>query len=220
MDSLYTLALGSTTAVLLWLALARIAGAAAGALIKLLAPLPDARRASWLLLLAFYPLLLAPLLASALFLAPLSALVVGAHCHAATGCAPHAPVVALTDDAVSWLGIAVGAVVLLLVCAALLGLRRRAALDATLAMLARPGTTKDWRVLDSAQPALRCVGLWRPTVVVSTALLEQSTQAELEQRLLDAQARCLRRDDLWALLARLATAAWPLRGRRRLLAAL
>ncbi|MEQ8659748.1 MAG: hypothetical protein RLW62_02925 [Gammaproteobacteria bacterium] len=220
MTAAVALALGTTTAVLLWLLLSRLAGLLAAPLVTLLAPLPALARARCLLLVALYPLLLAPLLAMAVFHAPASHLFVRAHCHVASGCVPHAPLLALPEAAAGWLGAGAVAVIAVLLCTAFGVVRRRAALATTLVRLARAGAVPGWRVLASAQPEVRCVGLLRPAVLVSSGLLERCGAAALEVHLLHAHARALRHDDLRALLARLAMAAWPPAGRRRVLAAL
>ncbi len=219
-DGIASLSAALLAAAALWFALSRVTAAVAGRLLPLLAAVAAPARARALLLIALYPALLAGIVAAVVFLVPLSGLLVERHCHAGLGCAAHAPRLAVPDAVAPWLG---GAV--LLVCAALLGaavvaLRRRAGIAATLSRLAREGAGGACRVLDSAAPRVACVGLLRQTVLISRGLLDVADAAETEVHLLHAHAHRLRYDNLRVLAGAFAMTAWPRAARSRLLEAL
>ena len=219
-ESIASLSAALIAAGVLWLALSWATAAAAARLLPLLSAVPAATRSWALLLLALYPALLAGIVAALVFLVPVSGLLVETHCHEGLGCTAHAPRLAVPGTLAPWLGGAVIVVFATLLGGAVTTVRRRAGIAATLSRLARAGAGGACRVLDSAVPRAACVGLLRQTVLISRGLLAVADAAETEVHLLHAHAHRLRYDNLRALAASFAMAAWPRTVRDRLLEAL
>jgi hypothetical protein len=194
---------------LCWLALAP---AAAGVYrltkpsLDLLHPGP---RSAILLAIAVFPLAVA-VLGAVLGFAPLiGGWVVDEHCHASTGCATHVP--AVHADAVYAASLLLTAILLasgLLWCIAR-RLRRSLLVASTLRFLAEPRGRQPYEVIASGESFAYCIGLLRPHVVLSTALIDRLSPLQLEVVLRHELAHAARRDNLRLWLAGLSLLPCP-----------
>ena len=204
-DELGTLAL----AVIAWIgfALATSFGCALAwpALRRPLLRVEPERRARWLLALAAAPTIV-PLLLLALCLAPGFMSLVGLredHCLRQAGhvhlCFAH-PRLPLTPP----LGALLAASFAALVASGARGARRLARWHRELAGLrltGGAGLAPGVRRIESERPFSVTLGLWRPEIVVSTALVESLSPGQLAIVLDHERAHARRRDSLWRLVA-------------------
>lgn len=182
-----------------------------GALLALLYPLLRTRitrlaagsRCHLLSALAALPLLFAVAATVLLHLPATRGLGVAAHCHEGIGCGAHAPVV--SGGALSLLlpllAVAMLAAGLLRI---LPPLRRQGRRARQLLALSQRDDSRDCAIIESDSVFALTVGLLRPQVVLSRALLEQLEPRQGAAVLLHEKAHARRRDSLRQWLAALA----------------
>ena len=199
-----------------WLLWSVLTASTVDRFVRVVQALSPARRSSWLLVFALYPLAVSAAITLVVCTPSLSAVVIDVHCHAGA-CGGHVP--ELREPLVTAEYITFGASLLLCVVAGVIGAAawRGAHLTRMLALLARPHGQRPYDVLESPAVLACCVGILRPSIVLSRGLVESVTPAQLNVVLLHEQAHRVRLDNLRLLAAALATWPWPAILRVRLL---
>ena len=201
-------------------AIATLAGASAYPCFRRLAThAPASVRGVALFLYGVLPLLVATLVVCLLNFSALYSLFLPAHCHGGS-CGPHAP------EFASSAAQSAAAVATMLVLPAVflwlpvLQLSRALSRSRLARHFGRPAAhSRDhgrYRVIDSREPMAWCDGLWRPTVYVSSGLIERLSATELAVVLAHENAHARRHDNLMRLSLDLATRLWPRRVRQAL----
>jgi Zn-dependent protease with chaperone function len=175
-------------------------------------------RAALLLALALLPLVVALLVAVLSFAPAVGGLIVDEHCHPATGCEAHVPVVHADAFYTAALAVAAAGAVLALLWAVARRLRSSLKVASSLRSLAEPDERQRFETIESREQFAYCVGLLRPKIVVSRGLLERLAPQQLDVVLRHEQAHVLRRDNLRLWLAGLALLPMPSRAKRHLFA--
>lgn len=173
----------------------------------LLARIDAEQRSTLLLALAVLPPTVAALVAVLGFVTTLGGALIDTHCHPDVGCVAHVPILHTTLTHAAWLA---GAV--LLATGSLIWsiggrLRRSVVLSGTLNSLAEPSDRTPFKVVESAQRFAYCVGLLRPTLLVSRGVLELPP-AQRDAVIAHESAHAVRRDNLRRWVARVSL--WPL----------
>ncbi len=196
-----------------------LAGAAAASLLcawaypligQLIAPWAPGARSLARLVYVLSPPLSAGLVVLVVTQPAMAALLIPEHCHAGV-CGGHTPVYAAGSGIVIALaaGLSLAAVTVVVV---LLGALRTAVLKLhTLRAVANGAVNSDqpYQVLQTDAVVACCVGLWRPQVLLSQALLQLLQPEQLRVVLAHEQAHAARLDNLRGLLVRWATLIWP-----------
>ncbi len=151
----------------------------------------------------------------------LGSLVVGQHCHAGIGCSSHMPLLRMEPpDAIAWaIVILFATVVTARVLYSLL--RRSVAVERMLQFVAgsRPDGSTDagFEVIESTALFAYCTGLFRPRILVSSALAGRLSDLQFKAVLAHERAHARRYDNLRRLLVVLSLWPLPQRWRRSLL---
>jgi Zn-dependent protease with chaperone function len=213
-----TAAIALVAFLLCWSALALVVAGVHRLVKPLLDGLHPQARSALLLGLAVLPLAVG-LLVIVLGFAPLiGGWVVDEHCHPATGCETHVPVV--HAGALYVAALVLTAVVTSVAILWSIGRRLQKSLlvARTLRFLAEPQDRQPYDVIDSREPFAYCVGLLRPRVVMSRALIDRLAPSQLEVVVRHEQSHAVRRDNLRLWLAGVALLLAPQRLKQPLLA--
>ncbi len=203
----------------LWYLLSGLAALAVPWIVRKMRPLVPAQRSFYLFCYALYPMTLAVVITLIVFAPGLSTLIVDSHCHG-KACGGHVPILEVSESvahAIPWI---VATLLLAAIAITSAAIWRSARSASMLTWMARPVTGKSFRVLDSDTLLACCIGVLKPTILLSRGLLEHATPAQVEVILLHERAHCYRGDNLRNLLASTASLTWPAAGRGRLLAEL
>jgi beta-lactamase regulating signal transducer with metallopeptidase domain len=213
-----TAVVGLAAFAVCWLVLGGLALVVHRSTRRALGVLDPRPRAALLLALALLPLFVSLLVAVLSFAPAVGGLIVDEHCHPATGCAAHVPVV--HADALYTVALAVVAAtaVLALLWAVARRLRSSLKVASSLRSLAEPDERQRFETIESREQFAYCVGLLRPKIVVSRGLLERLPAAQLDVVLRHEQAHVVRRDNLRLWLAGVALLPMPRHAKRPLLA--
>lgn len=180
------------------------------------ATLAPRQRSLALLVVGLYPLSIAAALTISLYLPALTRWTVEFHCHDGR-CGAHVPMLQASGDHAL---LATAALVVPWLCVLLLaslGLWRSARITRLMALLADNPAGQAYRLIDSERLLACCVGLIRPSVIISSALAARVDARQLAVVLAHEHAHLHRMDNLRHLLAGIATLPWPARARRALL---
>ncbi len=139
---------------------------------------------------------------------------VPSHCHG-NQCVAHAPMVS-TDSALLIGMVTIGSLAAIFALLVLLWALRRAHRRLCVLLHITRDATHGYRVIESNNAFACCVGLLRPQVLVSSALLETLNEQELEIVLNHERAHVARFDNLRALILRWLTLLWPTSQRQRI----
>lgn len=212
--ALMSLTLAIAACALSWWVLGAAAALCAPRLLLYFERLGAAERSRCVLGLALLPPALAVAITALVFLAPQGVIAIDGHCHG-NACGAHVPFVASSDVAIMVFSVIAGLAICGWLAVTALALWRANRLTRTFAALTRPGADASYRVLDCDGFIAVCVGIWRPSVVVSRRLAAKADADQLAIVLLHEYAHACRGDNLRKLLAGIATLPWP-RGRRKL----
>ena len=186
--------------------IAVVAHRCAGPFLAALHPRP---RAALLLALALLPLVVAMLVDALAFAPAIGGWVVDEHCHPSTGCATHVPVVHADVLYAAGLVLFAAAAAGSLLWFIARRLHRSLRLATALRWLAEPSEGQPFETIESREQFAYCIGLLRPKVVVSRALVDRLSPMQLEVVLKHEQAHAIRRDNLRLWLAGLALLPLP-----------
>jgi Zn-dependent protease with chaperone function len=150
-------------------------------------------RSLTLLVAALYPLAIAAALTLSLYLPALTEWTVDFHCHDGR-CGAHVPMLQAS-----------------------LGLWRSTRITRLMALLADDPGGQEYRLIESERLLACCVGILRPSVIVSSALKALVDARQFAVVLAHEHAHRHRMDNLRQLVAGLATLPWPAGARRALL---
>jgi Zn-dependent protease with chaperone function len=204
------------TSGLLWWLFAALAAGALPRVLESVRPLVPHQRSLCLLAIALYPPFVALGLSLVLYTPALTGFAIDAHCHAGV-CSLHVPML----RASSGLVLLATVILMLALFAALsfviVALWRNVRMTRLVAQLARGAEGRDFSLLDSERLIACCLGILRPTIVVSSGLKMRADAREMEIVLMHEHAHRYRLDNLRNLMAGLSTLVWPAARRAQLL---
>lgn len=181
---------------------------------RLLGRVDPAQASLVLFALAMLPLSTALIVVVLGFVPSIGGLVVDSHCHDATGCGTHVPMLRAEGPAAALWLIAIPVVTAVGVALLIGMLRRSVTVARVLEAIASPsGERPAFRIIESAQVFACCTGLLRPRILLSRGLLDSLPRPEFAAVLAHEQAHARRRDNLRRLLV--AISLWPLPRRWR-----
>jgi hypothetical protein len=156
-------------------------------------------RANTLRLIALAPLLISTALVAGLFQFP--GLLIEPHCHP-QHCSVHSPAIALSG----WALAALLSVALPALLPLLAGLQRTRRIAQQWHALSEDGGA--FRILPSSAPVACAIGFFRPTIYLSSGMLEQLPAAAIATITAHERAHVQRRDNLWLTVIRIACPFW------------
>ncbi len=174
------------------------------------------QRSLALLAVALYPLAIAAALTFSVYLPAVTEWTVDFHCHDGH-CGAHVPMVQASGERALLTTAVLVVPWLIAVLLASLGLWRSTRITRTMALLADNPAGQEYRLIESQRLLACCVGILRPSVIVSSALAARVDAQQFAVILGHEHAHRHRMDNLRQLLAGLATLPWPARARRALL---
>ncbi len=203
----------------LWAILGGLTGIAFRGMHPTMRTLAPVTRAWVLQALAFFPLLVAVLVAALVFTPVFHGAHLHAHCHGAA-CEAHVPMaLGQADSAMAYSALAAGLGGLLIGFAVLMIYRGRQVGLVLMALACRSGR-EEYEIIDSPNVFACCAGLLRQRVLISRGLLTHARAEQLQVALAHEHAHRYRFDNLRQLSARIATVLWWPSLRKALLAEL
>jgi hypothetical protein len=173
-------------------------------------------RSLTLLVAALYPLAIAAAFTLSLYLPALTEWTVDFHCHDGR-CGAHVPMLQASGERALLATAALVGPWMLAVLLASLGLWRSTRITRLMALLADDPGGQEYRLIESERLLACCVGILRPSVIVSSALKALVDARQFAVVLAHEHAHRHRMDNLRQLVAGLATLPWPAGARRALL---
>ena len=137
-----------------------------------------------------------------------SQLLIPGHCHSGA-CGTHVPVINMSS--VGGLVLVAGGPLFLIAvfAAGIPGIRSAHRRLRTLFGIAQTEGNRGFLIVESAELFAWCCGIWRTKILVSSGLLKQLSQAQLQMVLAHERAHERRMDNLRVLALRWLTACWP-----------